>query len=163
MKILITGTSQGIGKAIAEHFLKEGHQVTGIDISENMIEEAKALHIKNAEFFVNNIMEYVPEKRFDAVIAFDSIWHVEENRQEEMLERITGMLKDGGWLLITHGKKRGTITREMFKRKFVYSALDGEEVRNILTLNQMEIISWLEDYRESSIGTRDLLAVARKA
>ena len=31
MRILITGTSQGIGKAVAEHFLKEGHEVFGID------------------------------------------------------------------------------------------------------------------------------------
>lgn len=31
MRILITGTSQGIGKAIAERFLKENHEVIGID------------------------------------------------------------------------------------------------------------------------------------
>lgn len=31
MKVLITGTSQGIGLAIAEHFLAEGHEVIGID------------------------------------------------------------------------------------------------------------------------------------
>ena len=31
MKILITGTTQGIGKAIAEHFLGKGHEVIGID------------------------------------------------------------------------------------------------------------------------------------
>lgn len=31
MKVLITGTSQGIGKAIAERFLKEDHEVIGID------------------------------------------------------------------------------------------------------------------------------------
>ena len=31
MKILITGTSQGIGKAIAERFLSAGHDVVGID------------------------------------------------------------------------------------------------------------------------------------
>ncbi len=31
MKVLITGTSQGIGKAIAERFLKEKHTVIGID------------------------------------------------------------------------------------------------------------------------------------
>ena len=31
MKILITGTAQGIGKAIAERFLREGHCVHGID------------------------------------------------------------------------------------------------------------------------------------
>lgn len=31
MKILITGTSQGIGLAIAERFLRENHEVVGID------------------------------------------------------------------------------------------------------------------------------------
>ena len=31
MKILITGSSRGIGKAIAEKFLKEKHTVIGID------------------------------------------------------------------------------------------------------------------------------------
>lgn len=31
MKVLITGTTQGIGKAIAMRFLDEGHQVIGID------------------------------------------------------------------------------------------------------------------------------------
>jgi len=31
MNVLITGTSQGIGKAIAELFLKNGHTVVGID------------------------------------------------------------------------------------------------------------------------------------
>lgn len=34
MRVLITGTSQGIGKAIAELFLKENHEVIGIDRQE---------------------------------------------------------------------------------------------------------------------------------
>ena len=37
MKVLITGTSQGIGKAIAERFLKEKHTVIGIDRQEASI------------------------------------------------------------------------------------------------------------------------------
>ena len=38
MRILITGTSSGIGRAVAERFLSEGHEVIGIDRVENPIE-----------------------------------------------------------------------------------------------------------------------------
>jgi len=44
MKVLITGTSQGIGRAIAEIFLKEGHEVTGIDRQEKTIEHLGYKH-----------------------------------------------------------------------------------------------------------------------
>ncbi len=45
MKILITGTSQGIGKAIAEHFMAKGHEVVGIDRKEATLEGASYTHI----------------------------------------------------------------------------------------------------------------------
>ena len=44
MKVLITGTSQGIGKAIAEYFLKESHEVIGIDRQASTIKNNSYLH-----------------------------------------------------------------------------------------------------------------------
>lgn len=46
MKVLITGTSSGIGKAIAEKFLDCGHIVIGIDICKSTINHNNYSHIK---------------------------------------------------------------------------------------------------------------------
>lgn len=44
MKVLITGTSQGIGKAIAEIFLKKNYEVIGIDRQEASIFHQDYIH-----------------------------------------------------------------------------------------------------------------------
>ena len=44
MKVLITGTSRGIGKAIAEKFLQEGYPVIGIDRQPQTIENSAYTH-----------------------------------------------------------------------------------------------------------------------
>ena len=44
MRVLITGTSSGIGKAIAEKFLKEGFDVTGFDRKEASIRQESYTH-----------------------------------------------------------------------------------------------------------------------
>jgi len=67
MKVLITGTSQGIGRAIAERFLSAGHTVVGVDRQNTGIEHANYIHyvcdirdreslpaLENVEILINN-------------------------------------------------------------------------------------------------------------
>ena len=67
MRVLITGTSSGIGLATANKFLNEGFEVIGIDINESKISHEKYIHfradisekkslpeIKNIDILVNN-------------------------------------------------------------------------------------------------------------
>ena len=44
MKVVITGTSQGIGLATAVLFLKAGHEVIGLDIKSSCIDHPKYVH-----------------------------------------------------------------------------------------------------------------------
>ena len=73
MKIAITGHNQGIGKAFAEHFTREGHTIVGISRSdgENI---RRTMHtaslIEPCDFFINNAISFYAQTE----LLFE-VWH----------------------------------------------------------------------------------------
>ena len=54
MKVLISGTSRGIGLEVAKKFLNNGYEVYGLDLNQSALQDPKYHHfvcdIKNKDF-----------------------------------------------------------------------------------------------------------------
>lgn len=152
----------GTGYPIAAHLSGIGCCVTGIDISERMIDCALGLNLPGAEFFVADLLQFRTDKRFDGVIAFDSIWHIPMEQQSQIYSLIGELIQTGGYFLFTHGKRASSVTGAMFGQPFWYSSLDKEVVFQLLEENGFTVLSAQVDYFDDNTGDRELLVVAQK-
>lgn len=159
-KILDIGC--GTGYPISAYLSKQGFTVTGIDISEEMIKKAKNLNLPNSTFLVEDILNFKSKEKYDAVIAFDSIWHIAHENQKNIYQIVSSLTVYGGLFLFTHGKTDSEIISTMWGEPFYHSALDLKSVHNLLTKNGFSILSSIENYQEKTTGHRDLLIIAQK-
>ncbi|GHV72687.1 methyltransferase [Spirochaetia bacterium] len=151
----------GTGYPIAKYFSDNGFIVTGIDISEKLLQEAIDQHIKNANFYLCDFFNYKPKEKYDGIIAFDSFFHFEKNKQEKIYKIVSEWMEKGSYILFTHGNIDGEITGEMYGETFYYSSLKTKRVHELLKNSNIEIELSIEKYKEKNMD-RDLVIIGRK-
>ncbi|HEY7126269.1 MAG TPA: class I SAM-dependent methyltransferase [Ktedonobacterales bacterium] len=116
----------GAGMPVDSYFINKGHQVTGIDISEKMIELARH-NVPNGHYKVEDMSELQPgEYQVDAVVSFYAIFHTSRETHQDLLRKINSFLPIGGLLLITmgssdwEGREQNFHGTEMFWSHFNY-------------------------------------------
>jgi 2-polyprenyl-3-methyl-5-hydroxy-6-metoxy-1,4-benzoquinol methylase len=98
---------------LCEYFARFGYEVTGIDISQDLIEMARerlagvpfgADHETglNYEFLVHDIEAGALDKTFDAIICYDSLHHFED--EHAVLKNLYTMLDQWGQLFVLEGE-----------------------------------------------------------
>lgn len=80
----------------------EGFTPEGIDISQEMTRLAKNRH-PNVTFHHQDICEWAIEEKYDFITAWDSIWHIPIEQQENVLTKLVSCLNAGGVLIFSFG------------------------------------------------------------
>ena len=115
----------GTGRPIAAHVSSRGHQVLGVDASERMLAIAK----KNlpGHRWVHADMESVElSGPFDAIICWDSLFHLPRANYSVVLRNAYRWLTAGGRLMVSSGgvvdESGHGFTDTMFGHEFYYDS-----------------------------------------
>ena len=97
-KILDLGCGTGLHE---KEFSKRGYEITGLDLSEEMIELAKKRNPKS-KFFVGDMSNFYLNEKFDAIISmFSAMGYLTENKQiEGFFSSIKEHLNQKGLLIL---------------------------------------------------------------
>lgn len=100
---IILDVGCGAGVPVDRCFIKSGHKIIGIDISEKQIELAKK-NVPEGDYKVEDMSELKSgEYTVDAVVSFYAIFHTPREQHMEILNKIHSFVKKDGYLLITMG------------------------------------------------------------
>ena len=135
----------GTGVPIAQYVVEHGFHVVGVDESAKMLEIARRV-VPGAELHQGDMCDLNLAERFEVVIAWDSVFHVERVNHRVIFQKIHNLLEPGGLLLLSAGgSSHEGFTSEMFGHTFFYSGYDPEELVALLSAERFEVELCEED------------------
>lgn len=134
------------------HILKtEGFNVTGIDVSTEMIKLAQENHPEE-QFIQQDICSWKTNEKFDFIYAWDSLFHLHLAMQKPVLNKLCGLLNQGGVLFYTFGNAVGESTGEWLDDIFYYSSIGINDNLKLLIDNSLSVLHLeLDQYPERHV------------
>jgi len=138
-KILDLGC--GMGEPIAQYFITQGFEVTGIDGSEKLIEMAQA-RFPMVKFIVDDMRDLSLGEKFYLVIAWHSFFHLTKDDQKKMFETFADHLNNNGILLFTSGPDSGEVWSDNGGENIYHASLSPDEYKMLLKNHRFKLLSY---------------------
>lgn len=140
----------GAGGRIVRKLEEQGFAVTGLDVSEAMIDLAQRNH-PDASFLVQDICTWDTDRQFDFIIAWDSIFHLPLQMHRPVLDKLCTLLEKNGVLIYAFGDATGEHTDWWHEEEFYYSSIgiNGNLtalINNGLTVMHLELDQFPEKH-----------------
>ena len=142
----------GTGIPVMKYLLSKGIQVAGVDASYRMLEIAKN-NFPSEDFILADMRQLSLDRKFDAVIAWHSFFHLRPEDQPGMFGIFRAHLKPGGVLLFTSGKEYGEAWGMNGGVNLCHGSLDAGEYRLLLETNGFRVLQYKEDDPECGNAT----------
>lgn len=112
----------GAGGRFLRKLESEKFKITGIDVSEKMIELAKINH-PGQNFINDDICNWNSDEKYDFIFAWDSIFHLPLDSHEKVISKLCSCLNKDGIFFYTFGNDEGEHTDTWHQDQFYYSSI----------------------------------------
>jgi cyclopropane fatty-acyl-phospholipid synthase-like methyltransferase len=129
----------GWGVPIGRWLVGQGFRVTGLDGSQRQLEHAREA-VPEMTLVHGDLRTADPGGPFDAIVAWDSVFHITRADHASLFRRFHSWLKPGGLLLISLGGSKDEFTDTMLGDTFFYSSHAPEESVRLLDRAGFEIL-----------------------
>lgn len=137
---LILDLGCGSAEPIAKFFIDAGCAVTGVDAAEAMIALCLERYSRQ-NWRVGDMRSLNLGRRFDAIIAWDSFFHLTAEDQRAMFPVFSQHSAPGALLLFTSGPAAGVAMGEIYGHALYHVSLDSEEYEKLLGAHGFEILA----------------------
>jgi cyclopropane fatty-acyl-phospholipid synthase-like methyltransferase len=129
----------GSGRPIARYLLDHGLRVTGVDASHEMLRLARAA-CPEAELLAADMVSDEITRRYGAIVAWDSIFHVPKAQHATLFQAMSRWLEPGGPVLLSVGGSEDEFTAPMYGVDFFYSGHAPDVTRALLERAGFDIV-----------------------
>ena len=134
----------GTGEPILRYLVERRYEVLGLDASVAMIDIARA-RFPGTRFEVGDMRELDLRRRFDAIIAWHSLFHLAPGDQVAMFETFARHLEPGGLLMFTSGSEAGEVWSENGGEALYHAALAAAGYRGLLRAHGFGVLHHAQD------------------
>jgi 2-polyprenyl-3-methyl-5-hydroxy-6-metoxy-1,4-benzoquinol methylase len=143
----------GAGCPVAAHLQAHGLRVTGVDASPAMISLCRQ-RLPDHEWIVADMRGLALARRFDGILAWDNIFHLDHAHQRAMFAVFAGHARSGTLLMFNTGDRHGEAIGE-YRGDPLYSAsLAPGEYRSLLDQAGFDVVE--HALRDDSAGGRTI-------
>jgi SAM-dependent methyltransferase len=134
----------GAGQPIARYFIEHGYGVTGVDAAPAMIALARP-RFPQATWIEADMRGLSLGRRFDAIIAWDSFFHLDQDEQRAMFPVFERHIAPAGVLLFTSGPKEDAKFGTMYGEDLFHASLDPDEYCALLDATGFRVLQFVPE------------------